>query len=370
MQTTTTSIRDHIKRLLRDPIGAETAAFARWQKLVIQAAANTTRLEPSANRRKGISFFAKMGDIAGKLPTVSVSVRWRGLEVGTLEMQPTKKSPIFFVKMPNEPKSKLQNVFASLRKRLGHDYWKRLEGENGCEWASEPASEFFKLLTNGGFSDSSPELAIEESLAASLRPSKLSFWFQRCALVQWKMGKWLPFKFTVPITIQQKGAASLDKLIQTTKRYGATDILLRTEGSFGGRRKRLAVLELKKPGGKAELSLLQAYAYAVALDEAQDGKHPDFHRSLRRLLGYPKDSPKHIQFAAYAVVAQHDVQKMCDSELTKRVTREAGDDVLTGILGYELKDKLIYIKSAVQFVNGKSKDILGDSRRQSVNFVA
>lgn len=124
------------------------------------------------------------------------------------------------------------------------------------------------------------------------------------------------------------------------------------------------VLELKKPDGNARFSLLQAYAYAVAFDEAQrlnTPTSPNFRQSLRELLGYLRPRPKLIRFAAYAVVDEKDIAKAYGSEQTKEVLKEAGDDVLLGVLGYKLEPDGIRLTHAQHWVDGHWKDVLEDS---------
>ena len=357
MQISPAPIRDHIKGLLSDDSGA----FERWGKLVTSAAANAEWLGRQANQRPGISFFAKMGDVAAARAVWSISVRRRGFELGILELRPGHP-PNFKLQQPKKEKSVLTRVFTPLAEKLRDDHWNELQ--KGCAWASAPAREFFKLLATCEPTRRPRELALEEALVASLRERR--FWFRRCSLVQWEKGQSFPFKFTSPIVVRQGGsgasqAPKLLELIQAADSYGATDILVRAQTAFGGHSERLAVLELKKPGGKARFALFQAYAYAVALDEAQCLESPNapcLHRSLRQLLGHSKPTPKRIRFAAYAIVDDKKVAEVRNSKLTEMVLQEAGDNVLVGILGYKLDVGGIRLTQAEQWVDGKWTDIL------------
>jgi hypothetical protein len=356
MQISPAPIRDHIKELL----SGDSGAFERWGTLVTNAAANAEWLGRQANQRPGISFFAKMGDVAAATAVWSISVRRRGFELGILELRPPHP-PNFTLQQPKKEKSVLTRVFTPLAENLRDDHWNELQ--NGCEWASAPAREFFKLLATCKPTRRPRELALEEALVAGLR--KRRFWFRNCSLVQWEKGQSFPFKFTSPIIVRQGGVGAqipkLHELVLAADSYGATDILVRAQAALGGGRKRVAVLELKKPRGNASVSLLQAYSYAVALDEAQrleNPKTPDFQQSLRQLLGHSKPTPKRIRFAAYAVVDDKEVAKVRNSKLTEMVLQEAGDNMLVGILGYKLDVGGIRLTQAKQWVDGKWTDFM------------
>ena len=364
MQTTPNSpIRTHIQGLLNN---AKT--LANWARLITGAATRVGGPKLNAYCPPRTAFFVRFGDLAKGRQELPIRVRYRGWEVGTIRSG-FKAQPVFTRSRPKKDASALKKVFATLEDALGKEDWSSLL--TGCEWTSETTRSFFEELRRLELPDEYSELAVEEALVQSFRRSPKAFWFEDCSLVQTSGGgASIPFKFTAPIVIDQAKSGKRDEpsvplaLIKSTNRYGYPDILARCEGAIGNKSQRLGVFELKKPGGNVRVSLLQAYAYAVAFDEmqklwSQNATAPL--QSLRNLLGYPKPSPKRIQFAAYAIVAENEVAKVLNSELTKAVLNEVGSDILVGVLGYKLSGRAVQLTSAVQWVGGDWKCFMKDA---------
>lgn len=375
MQTNPNSpIRTHIQKLLSDTPDT----VANWARLIAGAAARAGGVKLNAYCPPRISFFVRFGDLANGHQDLPIRVRYRGWEVGTIRSG-FQAQPVFTRSRPKKDASALKKVFATLEDAPGKEDWRSLL--TGCEWTSETTRSFFEGLRRLELPDEYSELAVEEALVQSLRKSPKAFWFENCSLVQTSRGASIPFKFTVPIVIDQTKRGNWDEpaarlaLIKSTTRYGYPDILARCEGAIGGKSQRLGVFELKKPGGNVPVSLLQAYAYATAFDEMQKlwGQNaPDSVQSLRNLLGYPKPSPKRIRFAAYAVVAEKDVAEVLDSKLTEAVLKEVGSDILVGVLGYKLSGGAVQLTSAVQWGGRDWKCFMKDApaNRRTVSLVA
>lgn len=352
-------IRTHIRELLV----SNPKTVAKWARLISGAATRSGDLTLNAYRPPRTAFFVRFGALASGRQNFPIRVRFRGWDVGMIRSG-FGTQPMFVRSQPTKRDSELRRAFVSLEKTLGETDWTILR--NGCAWTSKVTRAFFKGLRDLSLPDEYSELEIEEALIKSLRPPK-AFWFDNCSLVQ-RIGRAsIPFKFTAPIVIDQTENGDWDEpsarlaLIKPTNHYGYPDLLARCEGAIGGKSQRLGVLEIKKPGGYGGVSLLQAYAYAVAFDEVQclwSQDTADSLQNLRKLLGYPNPSPKQIRFAAYAIVAEDEVADVRENKLTDSVLREAGDAVLVGVLGYELARGAVRLTSAVQWVDRQWKSFL------------
>ena len=122
------------------------------------------------------------------------------------------------------------------------------------------------------------------------------------------------------------------------------------------------------------MALLQGYAYAVAIAELQQRCQADqvLNKALRDMLGYTGARPCPIPMAAYAVVHQKDVSKVQEcNRLTDAVLEECGNEVLVGILGYELDKDGIRLTSAVQCADGKWNNFMetAPATRRTVSLV-
>ncbi len=375
MQTNPPSpIRAHIREVLN----SKPKTLANWSRLLSGAAARVGGLKLNAYRPPRTTFFVRFGDLAKGRQELPIRVRYRGWEVGTISSG-FKAEPVFTRSRPKKDDSALRHVFASLERGLGKENWSSLL--TGCEWKSETTRSFFEGLRRLKLAEEYSELAVEEALVQSFRRRPKAFWFEDCSLVQTSGGASIPFKFTAPIVFDQTKSGGWDELaaqlalIKPTNRYGYPDILARCEGAIGGKSERLGVFELKKPGGYVQVSLLQAYAYAVAFDEMQKfwGRNAtDSVQNLRKLLGYPPSSPKPLRFAAYAIVAEEEVAQVLSSKLTEAVLKEVGNDVLVGVLGYELSGGAVRLTSAVQRVGRDWKSFMeaAPANRRTVSFVA
>ena len=321
-----------------------------------------------------------MGDVAGGCEDLEAKLRRHGVELGTVKLS-RKNSPKFELKKPGET-SPLNAVFASIRKESPADDWSQLM--RGCDWRSEAVTRFLASMRERPLPDTIKEQMIEDSLVQSFSRSKKNgrFWFNYCALAEPSaVGQVFPFKFNLPIIVDQGNARAIrsgrwNELINPTEDYGAPDILVRCQKVLGNGRKRLGIVELKKErSNHAEVSLLQGYAYAVAISELQKiyAENQPVLKALRTLLGYSAGQPATIPLAVYALVEQGDVDVVKHEKnlLTKAVLSECGS-ILVGVLGYELnkETKQMKLTSAVQWVKGGWKDIKRSATRETVSLVA
>ena len=307
-----------------------------WQHLVKQATEYPQWRKPLIRSPQGTTLFTRLGEFKkGASKPLLLSVRLRGMGIGTVFVDPDSHSREFKAARPEKENGRLYGLL----KRAGFDPAQARAGVfSGVPWNSEDRRDYVKrlwLCADADGSDDKLEKAIEEDVVRALKGSKHEGAFQglRIRLVEKNMGQKLPFGFAVPIRIDQETKASVPApgWISNSSGYGYIDVLATVDAALGDGSERVAVLELKKPRGKAKVALLQGYAYAVAIHAAARSR---IGRDLLDLLSLKK-KPANLKLAAYAMVPLSDVKVVQSSPLTKAVLREIDDDFLAGIIGYE-----------------------------------
>ena len=388
MTTDRTPIRSFVKNLLNSD--SNLAGVGCWEEQVRGAASRTEWLRRLIQTPRGIDLFTRLGEVANGRPSLKVYARRFGTDLGTIYLRRNDR-PTFRLKTP-DINSPLNHTFEAVRRELSSpEDWQKLM--RGCEWDAPALRSFFAAIVRQpleGALDRVKEQPLEDALIRSLRNDL--FWFDGCQLAEdQNPGQAFPFKFRLPIRVEQGESKAIrdgswQKLIlepgttsvSESKRrasYGAPDVMVRSHGCFGRNRRRLGILELKQPGsGKAKMALLQGYAYAVAIAELQQRCLADrvLNKAFRNMLGYTGAKPCPIPMSAYAVVHQKDVLKVREGNpLTTAVLEECGNEVLVGILGYELDNNAIRLTSAVQWVGDKWESFLetAPAGRRTVSLV-
>ena len=343
----TETIHKHICDLL---IKNPTSEITKWNRVIGDAAKAQSDDESEGqiiHTRRGITFFAKIGNAGKDANKLLLSVRRQGVEVGTVNLDAQTRRRI--LRLGNsEELTKLLAAFPQAKEA------------DAQEWTAPPVTALFNFLATLPVNLLSKELAIEEFIVNAIR--KKEFCFGKTALVTVRrLAKELPFKLILPIRLDQniKPTSTFNSIIHPATGHGAADIVTRAEWPICGQiKRRIAVLELKKPAGAAELALLQSYAYCCSLLTILDNNWAgleNVHKDTRALLRY---SPNQSMFVAVAVVPDEDVDKVKNSRFTKTVLSEPlvqSGRVALRILGFseaKPRSSVLVFTRASEGVNG------------------
>lgn len=326
------SILEHVHNLLT----AENvlAKQKRWKQLLTNANKDTDGLAVLVSKarksRPHTRHFLKIGDVANESGSLEVSVRWRGIEVGTVELNSGSSRPF-----------RLSNS-AELEKLLVAAHVDRTKHQP-VEFGDKTLTKLFKSFNDIPATQRPKEAEIEFSILNSFLGRRKPACFHQVQTVRLAN---LPFKLPVLIRCIQEGRGKTwQERLQVAHRYGYPDILARSEqADFNGKtEKRLGVFELKRPDGKAELALLQSYGYCCALNVMSE----DVKEIVFQLCGYKKERKPAKEdtkwlhpffqirgFRAVAIIDETDEDKLRESKFTKAVQSEERVRNGTDLIGY------------------------------------
>lgn len=294
-------------------------------------------------KRDGFHLFARIGELKRNATRMTLSIRKHGVEVGILELGSTKADPVRYELIFKIPKLTTDGELKALLAGPDGVIPPAIEQLLGrvLPWNGKEARRYFKRIRVHQ-PQRRLEVSIEQELVELLSGKRggKPQWARNTEVVQVQFGAkagkgWkFPFKFPVPVTIDQTNTAlkaPLNIRPPSPGKRGYADIVVRGRGNRVWKAKeRLGILELKKPGGHSEVALLQAYAYCTSLVQAISAADKPTASAIRQILHYGSGKSggrdlnrfDRVNFAAVAVLPRAEVELLQTHLNTKLVQSE------------------------------------------------
>lgn len=337
----TSECLDNWCKLVRDAVAGKSAP--KWKSPGVRSGRTEGIARTARPSRRGFHVFARIGELKRNATRITLSIRKHGVEVGILELGSTRTGPVPFELIFKTPKLTTDGELKALLAGPDGVISSAIEPLLGrvLPWNGEEARRYFKRIR-----EHQPQRRLEGSIEQELvellsgkRGGKPK-WARNTEVVQVRFGDaagkgWkFPFKFPVPVTIDQTNTAlkaPLNIRPPSPGKRGYADIVVRGRGSRVWKAKeRLGILELKKPGGHSEVALLQAYAYCTSLVQAISAADKPTASAIRQILHYGSGKSggrdlnrfDRVGFAAVAVLPRAEVELLQKHLNTKLVQSE------------------------------------------------
>lgn len=299
------------------------AGLIRDTRLVLKREGTIKALGGTIRARPGLRLYINVGQARAAGDAVTVSVRFKGLEIGGVRINSDGRR-IFCP-------SKSEAI------RAVYQRWGFPAGAlDGLEWRNPQLTALYKMIV-AHWADLEPYASEEHTIESELirelsapgQRKSDSFRGIRPVLV----GGY-PFQFGVPLS------PSGGQVVLSGRQRGHIDVLARTNV---GARIALSVLELKRPGhpGKA---LFQAFVYACGLKHVLDSSTPASNTFMRH-FGFARKWP--VPIRAIAVVSVYDIPavRLEWPRISSDPAVKKGD-IIPGIIGYRYQQGRLTLEQA------------------------
>lgn len=315
MKADSSSISDKVAQALKSTEGQKRIAnLIEDARLVLDREVAIKALGKTIRARPGLRFYLNVGMARAANNDVTVSVRFKGLEIGKVKIDSDGHRTFIW------PDSK---ALSSVYERWGMP----CEDGHVLEWRDPSVSKLCKRLVSDWNELSDHVHVSEEHEIESVMIRELSSTGTRKSNtfkgIKPVMVGGYPFQFGIPLS-----PSGGEVLLSKPRTRGHIDILAR--GNVGGQTSLMA-LELKRPGHPGE-ALFQAFVYACGLHYVLKNSTSDANTFMRH-FGFKRSWP--LLICAVAVVHVDDIATV--KREMGRISNDPlvmNDNIMPGIIGY------------------------------------